>query len=90
MWITVKWGGIMKAVHSLLGRRRFLSISCIDVTSPWLMEVFQTFSTRSMAQAAEKSNGPPPDPIINKDWLNLTKEKVMEPDLPICDTHHHL
>ncbi len=23
-------------------------------------------------------------------WLSLTREKVMEPDLPICDAHHHL
>ena len=24
------------------------------------------------------------------DWLNLTHEDVVEPDLPICDPHHHL
>ncbi len=24
------------------------------------------------------------------DWLNLTMEKVIDPDLPICDAHHHL
>lgn len=23
-------------------------------------------------------------------WLNLTVEKVMDPELPICDSHHHL
>ena len=23
-------------------------------------------------------------------WLTLTKEDVMEPELPICDPHHHL
>ena len=23
-------------------------------------------------------------------WLRLTKEKPLEPDLPICDPHHHL
>ena len=23
-------------------------------------------------------------------WLNLTKEEVLNPSLPICDPHHHL
>ena len=26
----------------------------------------------------------------NHDWLALTTEKPLEPDLPICDPHHHL
>ncbi len=26
----------------------------------------------------------------NKDWLALTGEQTLEPDLPICDPHHHL
>ncbi|MBL4720364.1 MAG: amidohydrolase family protein [Alphaproteobacteria bacterium] len=26
----------------------------------------------------------------NDDWLNLVQEETLEPDLPICDTHHHL
>ena len=26
----------------------------------------------------------------NFDWLNLVKEETQEPDLPICDPHHHL
>jgi len=26
----------------------------------------------------------------NHDWLALTREDVLEPDLPICDPHHHL
>ena len=26
----------------------------------------------------------------NEDWLNLTREEALEPDLPICDPHHHL
>ena len=29
---------------------------------------------------------PPPRP----DWLGLTDEEPLEPDLPICDSHHHL
>ncbi|NQV99956.1 MAG: amidohydrolase family protein [Rhodospirillales bacterium] len=26
----------------------------------------------------------------NADWLTLTTEETLEPDLPICDPHHHL
>ena len=26
----------------------------------------------------------------NDDWLALTQEETLEPDLPICDSHHHL
>jgi predicted TIM-barrel fold metal-dependent hydrolase len=26
----------------------------------------------------------------NKEWLDLVKEEILEPDLPICDPHHHL
>lgn len=26
----------------------------------------------------------------NDDWLALTVEEALEPDLPICDPHHHL
>ena len=29
-------------------------------------------------------------PIGDKDWLALTLETVLEPELPICDPHHHL
>ena len=26
----------------------------------------------------------------NDDWLALTTEETYEPELPICDPHHHL
>ena len=26
----------------------------------------------------------------NHDWLALTVEEPLEPELPICDPHHHL
>jgi predicted TIM-barrel fold metal-dependent hydrolase len=29
-------------------------------------------------------------PSTNHDWLALTPEAPLEPDLPICDPHHHL
>jgi predicted TIM-barrel fold metal-dependent hydrolase len=29
-------------------------------------------------------------PSKNHDWLALTREEAREPDLPICDPHHHL
>ncbi len=28
--------------------------------------------------------------IDKETWLKLTKEDILEPDLPICDAHHHL
>ena len=28
--------------------------------------------------------------VLNDDWLNLTPEEALEPDLPILDPHHHL
>jgi L-fuconolactonase len=27
---------------------------------------------------------------VREDWLKLTSEDVIEPELPICDAHHHL
>jgi predicted TIM-barrel fold metal-dependent hydrolase len=29
-------------------------------------------------------------PIGDRDWLALTPEPTLEPELPICDAHHHL
>ena len=29
-------------------------------------------------------------PFGGNDWLALTQEESLEPDLPICDPHHHL
>ncbi len=29
-------------------------------------------------------------PTVRKDWLKLTPETALEPNLPICDPHHHL
>ncbi|MEE8466250.1 MAG: amidohydrolase, partial [Dehalococcoidia bacterium] len=28
-------------------------------------------------------------PFAGNDWLALTPEAALEPDLPICDPHHH-
>jgi len=28
-------------------------------------------------------------PFGGNDWLSLTQEPTLEPELPICDTHHH-
>ena len=28
-------------------------------------------------------------PFGGNDWLNLTLEETLEPDLAICDPHHH-
>ena len=29
-------------------------------------------------------------PFGGDDWLALTAEPTLEPDIPICDPHHHL
>jgi len=26
---------------------------------------------------------------LNEEWLNTNKEVAIDPDLPICDPHHH-
>ena len=31
-----------------------------------------------------------PAPTRNHDWLRLTVEEPLHPELPICDPHHHL
>ena len=28
-------------------------------------------------------------PFGGNDWLALTQEPTLEPELPICDPHHH-
>jgi hypothetical protein len=28
-------------------------------------------------------------PYGGNDWLSLTQEPTLEPELPICDPHHH-
>ena len=28
-------------------------------------------------------------PFGNNDWLALSEEPTLEPELPICDPHHH-
>ena len=38
----------------------------------------------------QSSNGGAFMPIGGKDWLALTPEPTLEPELPICDPHHHL
>ena len=27
---------------------------------------------------------------VKEKWLSLNKEDALEPDIPICDPHHHL
>jgi hypothetical protein len=29
-------------------------------------------------------------PSKNQAWLDQVKEEALEPELPICDPHHHL
>src|SRR5919108_2456725 len=36
------------------------------------------------------SHGGPIMPIGGHDWLALSPEPTLEPEIPICDAHHHL
>jgi L-fuconolactonase len=38
---------------------------------------------------AEKTNGGAAMPYGGNDWLALTQEPTLEPEIPICDPHHH-
>ena len=29
-------------------------------------------------------------PFGDNDWLALTQEDTLEPEIPICDPHHHM
>ena len=31
-----------------------------------------------------------PSPMTNQNWLDQVEEPILEPELPICDPHHHL
>jgi hypothetical protein len=33
---------------------------------------------------------PSPHLAVRPDWLDLRREEIIEPDLPIVDPHHHL
>ena len=30
------------------------------------------------------------DSVIRDEWLTQVEEEILEPELPICDPHHHL
>jgi len=40
--------------------------------------------------APGKTSAPPHHIPVRQDWLNLHREPILEPDLPIVDPHHHL
>lgn len=79
----------MNLFPSFVSRRQFLAIGFVSLSSPFIAKMF---SSASHAATSIK-----PDRTIYKDlyigdeeWLKLTSEEVMEPDMPICDPHHHL
>jgi predicted TIM-barrel fold metal-dependent hydrolase len=49
------------------------------VSSPQLNETSQLRPPRQAASGVEREQ-----------WLALVKEEILEPELPICDPHHHL
>lgn len=78
----------MNIFQSHIGRRQFLSIGSIVLASLTVKSSGKA-AQKSPEKASEKSDGSGAK-IAHNDWLNLTTEKAIEPDLPICDPHHHL
>src|SRR5207247_5917788 len=46
--------------------------------------------SRGAAPGRYRLSGGSRMPIGGQEWLALTSETTLEPDLPICDPHHHL
>ena len=44
---------------------------------------------RDMTGTPYTVNGGSAMPFVGNDWLALTQEPTLEPELPICDPHHH-
>src|SRR5919108_5507868 len=49
-----------------------------------------TLVPRHDATPDARSHGGSFMPIRGKAWLALTPEPTLEPEIPICDAHHHL
>src|SRR5881409_2785090 len=71
------------------GRRGFLKTAAAFVAAaPVAAESAQAPVAAESAQApvaAESAKAP----AAAQDWLSLTREAALEPDLPIIDPHHH-
>src|SRR5262245_53231784 len=67
-----------KTKNTSVGRRSFLKSAAALVA---------TAQSGAPGNAVAQNSSPPAD---NQDWLALTEEVAVEPQLPIIDPHHHL
>src|SRR2546421_12891034 len=69
-----------KTKKTSVGRRGFLQGAAAIVATA------QSVSNNAVAQNSQNSLGP----AAGQEWLALTEEAALEPQLPIIDPHHHL
>src|SRR6267143_1408010 len=69
-----------KTRKTSVGRRGFLQGAAAIVATA------QSVPNNAVAQNSQSSSGP----AAGQDWLALTEEAALEPQLPIIDPHHHL
>jgi L-fuconolactonase len=79
----------MNLLRALVDRREFLKISSLSLASPWIMNMIPDASYAATSAKPDKSIYKELY-IGDEEWLKLTTEQVLEPDMPICDPHHHL
>lgn len=70
-----------------MNRRRFLSVGTAVVFSPMLGRLFPASTSAEIAWASNSKTGSGDN---HETWLKLTPEEALEPEIPICDPHHHL
>lgn len=79
----------MKRYRSGINRREFLAVGSAALLSPLFLTSFKMFPTVKTANAADAS--PQGGEELGQDaWLALTEEAAIDPELPICDPHHHM
>lgn len=87
----------MDVSKSAISRRQMMKISAAALASTCIVEGFPKFFSPKNIWAAETAKRYLPEPTTNElyyigddNWLKLTFEQALEPDMPICDPHHHL
>lgn len=79
----------MHTVPVLFGRRQFLAAGLMALGCSRFRKIVHPVLSKGCALAAEGTETSEAD-RKHEAWLKLTLEEVLEPDLPICDPHHHL
>lgn len=78
----------MQTVPFLFGRRQVLTAGLTALGCTRFRRIFRSAFAMRCAWAA---NSLGTSKTGDQDaWLNLTVEEALEPELPICDPHHHL